>query len=70
MLFDVIWDFFCIGLPCFVAGMLTMFAIFVQAKNEQDSKRRDTKKKRISYICYLTDIVLRKRREQQKIDVD
>ena len=67
---DVLYDILFIGIPCFIAGMLFMFAIFAQAKNEQDDKRKDTRKKRINYILYLTDIVLRKRREQQKIDVD
>lgn len=67
---DVLYDILFIGVPCFIAGMLFMFALFAQAKNEQDDKRKDTRKKRIRYICYLTDIVLRKRREQQKIDVD
>ena len=67
---DVLYDIFFIGIPCFIAGMLFMFALFAQAKNEQDDKRKDTRKKRINYILYLTDIVLRKRREQQKIDVD
>lgn len=67
---DVIYDFLFIGLPCFIAGMLVMFAIFAQAKNEQDDKRKNTRKKRIRYICYLTDIVIKKRQKEQKIDVD
>ncbi len=67
---DILYDILFIGVPCFIAGMLFMFAIFAQAKNEQDDKRKNTRKKRIGYICYLTNIVLRKRREEQKIDVD
>lgn len=70
MLFDVIYDFLFIGLPCFIAGMITMFAIFAQAKNEQDDKRRRTRRKRINYINYLTDIVIKKRQQENKIDVD
>lgn len=70
MLIDVIYDFLFIGLPCFVAGMITMFAIFAQAKNEQDDKRKRTRKKRIRYIYYLTGILLKKQREKAKIDVD
>ena len=70
MLFDVIYDFLFIGLPCFIAGMITMFAIFAQAKNEQDDKRKRTRKKRIRYIYYLTGVLLRKQREKTKIDVD
>lgn len=70
MLIDVIYDFLFIGLPCFIAGMITMFAIFAQAKNEQDDKRRRTRKKRIGYIYYLTGILLKKQREKTKIDVD
>lgn len=67
---DVLYDIFFIGVPCFIAGMLFMFAIFAQAKNEQDDKRKNTRKKRISYIYYLTDIVIKKRQEENKIDVD
>ena len=70
MLFDAIYDFLFIGLPCFIAGMITMFAIFAQAKNEQDDKRKRTRKKRIRYIYYLTGVLLRKQREKTKIDVD
>jgi hypothetical protein len=50
--------------------MITMFAIFAQAKNEQDNKRRRTRKKRIRYIYYLTGVLLKKQREKAKIDVD
>lgn len=67
---DVLYDILFIGIPCFIAGALTMLAIFAQAKNEQDSKRKDTRRKRIRYICYLTDIVIKKRQEENKIDVD
>lgn len=69
-MFDVLYDILFIGVPCFIAGMLFMFAIFAQAKNEQDDKRKDTRKKRIRYICYLTDIVIKKRQQENKIDVD
>lgn len=67
---DVLYDILFIGVPCFIAGMLFMFALFAQAKNEQDDKRKDTRKKRIRYINYLTDIVIKKRQEENKIDVD
>ena len=67
---NVIYDVLFIGFPCFIAGMLFMLGIFTAAKEEQDDKRKETRKKRIRYICYLTDIVLRKRREENKIDVD
>lgn len=67
---DVLYDILFIGVPCFIAGMLFMFALFAQAKNEQDDKRKNTRKKRISYICYLTDIVIKKRQQENKIDVD
>jgi hypothetical protein len=67
---DVLYDILFIGIPCFIAGMLFMFAIFAQAKNEQDDKRKDTRKKRIRYILYLTDIVIKKRQQENKIDVD
>ncbi len=67
---DVLYDILFIGVPCFIAGMLFMFALFAQAKNEQDSKRKDTRRKRICYINYLTDIVIKKRQEENKIDVD
>lgn len=66
----VLYDILFIGIPCFIAGILTMLAIFAQAKNEQDDKRRNTRRKRIRYICYLTDIVIKKRQEENKIDVD
>lgn len=66
----VLYDILFIGVPCFIAGMLTMLAIFAQAKNEQDNKRRNTRRKRIRYICYLTDIVIKKRQQENKIDVD
>lgn len=67
---DVLYDILFIGVPCFIAGILTMLAIFAHAKNEQDDKRKDTRRKRIRYICYLTDIVIKKRQEENKIDVD
>lgn len=67
---DVLYDILFIGVPCFIAGMLFMFALFAQAKNEQDDKRKDTRKKRIRYINYLTTIVIKKRQEENKIDVD
>ena len=67
---DVLYDILFIGIPCFIAGMLFMFAIFAQAKNEQDDKRKRTRKKRINYILYLTDIVIKKRQQENKIDVD
>lgn len=67
---EALWDFLLIGLPCFIAGMIVMFAIFAEAKNEQDEKRSKTRKKRIDYIYYLIDLLMKKRREQSKIDVD
>lgn len=70
IMLTVLYDILFIGIPCFIAGILTMLAIFAQAKNEQDDKRRNTRRKRIRYICYLTDIVIKKRQEENKIDVD
>ena len=46
------------------------FYLLVCPKNEQDDKRRRTRKKRIRYIYYLTGILLKKQREKAKIDVD
>ena len=73
MLYEIeefLWYLLIIGIPFFLLGNLTMLLFLMDKKYEWEEKHKKIRKKRIKYIEYLTDIVLRKRREEQKIDVD
>lgn len=73
MLYEIeefLWYLLIIGVPFFLLGNLTMLLFLMDKKYEWEEKHKKIRKKRIKYIEYLTDILLRKRREQQKIDVD
>lgn len=73
MLYEIeefLWYLLIIGIPFFLLGNLTMLLFLMDKKYEWEENHKKIRKKRIKYIEYLTDIVLRKRREEQKIDVD
>ena len=73
MLYEIeefLWYLLIIGIPFFLLGNLTMLLFLMDKKYEWEEKHKKIRKKRIKYIEYLTNIVLRKRREEQKIDVD
>ena len=73
MLYEIeefLWYLLIIGIPFFLLGNLTMLLFLMDKKYEWEEKHKKIRKKRIKYIEYLTDILLRKRREEQKIDVD
>lgn len=73
MLYEIeefLWYLLIVGVPFFLLGNLTMLLFLMDKKYEWEHKHQKIRKKRIKYIAYLTDILLRKRREQSKIDVD
>lgn len=70
MIKDVLFDFFILGLPMFIFGNLTMLLLLMNTKFEWDSRHKRIRNKRIKYIYKLEGIVIKKRREEQKIDID
>ena len=67
---DVILDFLIVGIPMFLFGNLTMLLFLMNTKYQWEDRHQKIRGKRIRYIIYLEGILIRKRREQQKIDVD
>lgn len=67
---EVLWDLLIVGLPMFLFGNITMLVFLMDKKYEWDERHQRIRKKRIKYINYLESILVKKRREQQKIDVD
>lgn len=67
---EVLWDLLIVGLPMFLFGNITMLVFLMDKKYEWDERHQRIRKKRIRYINYLEGILVKKRREQQKIDVD
>ena len=67
---EVIWDLLIVGLPMFLFGNITMLVFLMDKKYEWDERHQRIRKKRIRYINYLEGVLVKKRREQQKIDVD
>ena len=67
---EVIMDFVIVGIPMFLLGMFVNEIIHEKNKREQENNNRKIRNKRINYISYLTNIVIRKRQEETKIDVD
>lgn len=70
MIKDLLFDFFVLGLPMFLFGNLTMLLFLMNTKYQWEYRHQKIRGKRIKYIHYLEGILIRKRREQQKIDVD
>lgn len=67
---DMILDFLLLGIPMFLLGNVTMLVFLMDKKYEYDENHQRIRKKRIKYINYLEGILVKKRREQQKIDID
>lgn len=67
---ELLWDLLIVGLPMFLFGNITMLVFLMDKKYEWDENHQRIRKKRIKYINYLEGILVKKRREQQKIDVD
>lgn len=67
---EVIMDFVIVGIPMFFLGMFVNEILNEKKLREKESNDNKARNKRINYINYLTDIVVKKRRQENKIDVD
>lgn len=67
---EVVLDFLIVGLPCFIIGSVTTLTLLMNEKYKADDKHEEVRDKRIKYIYKLEGIVVKKRREEQKIDID
>lgn len=67
---EVIMDFSIVGIPMFLLGMFVNEILNEKKLREKESNNRKIRNKRINYINYLTDIVIKKRQQENKIDVD
>lgn len=67
---DVLFDFVFIFLPAFAFGNLTMLLFLMNTKYKWEERHEKIRRKRIRYILYLEDLLVKKRQEQSKIDVD
>ena len=67
---DLLLDLLLLGIPMFLLGNVTMLVFLMDKKYEWDENHQRIRKKRIKYINYLEGILVKKRREQQKIDID
>lgn len=67
---DMLLDLLLLGIPMFLLGNITMLVFLMDKKYEWDENHQRIRKKRIKYINYLEGILVKKRREQQKIDID
>lgn len=67
---EVMLDFIIVGLPCFIIGSITTLVLLMNEKYKHDDEHERIRGKRIKYIVKLEGIVVKKRREEQKIDVD
>ncbi len=63
-------DFSIVGIPMFFLGMFVNEILNEKKLREKENNDRKTRNKRIKYIDYLTSIVIKKRQEENKIDVD
>jgi hypothetical protein len=63
-------DFSIIGIPMFFLGMFVNEILNEKKLREKELNDRKIRNKRIKYIDYLTGIVIKKRQEENKIDVD
>lgn len=67
---EVILDFVIVGIPMFFLGMFVNEILNEKKLREALGKEQKERKERIKYIDYLTDIVIKKRQKENKIDVD
>lgn len=67
---EMLWYLVILGIPMFLFGNITMLVFLMDKKYEHDENHQKIRKKRIKYINYLEGILVKKRREQQKIDID
>lgn len=67
---EVIMDFSIVGIPMFFLGMFVNEILNEKKLREKENNDRKVRNKRINYINYLIDIVIKKRQEENKIDVD
>lgn len=67
---QVIMDFSIVGIPMFFLGMFVNEILNEKKLREKEENNRKIRNKRIKYIDYLTDIVIKKRQQENKIDVD
>ena len=63
-------DFVIVGIPMFLLGMFVNEILNEKKLREKESNDNKARNKRINYINYLTDIVIKKRQQENKIDVD
>lgn len=63
-------DFVFIFIPAFLFGNLTMLLFLMNTKFKWEDRHERIRTKRIKYISYLEDLLVKKRQEQSKIDVD
>lgn len=67
---EVILDFFIVGVPMFFLGMFVNEILNEKKLREALGKEQKERSERIKYINYLTDVVIKKRQKENKIDVD
>ena len=67
---QVVMDFVIVGIPMFFLGMFVNEILNEKKLRERENNDNKIRNKRIKYIDYLTDIVIKKRQEENKIDVD
>ena len=67
---EMLWYLLIIGIPMFLLGNLTMLLFLMSTKYKWEDRHQKIRGKRIKYILYLEGILVKKRREQQKIDID
>lgn len=67
---EALMDFLIVGVPFFIIGVLTTLTVMANEKYKIDERKENTRNLRVNYICYLIDLVKKKRREESKIDVD
>ena len=67
---ELLWYFLIIGIPMFLLGNLTMLLFLMNTKFKWEDRHCRIRNKRIKYINYLESILVKERRESQKIDVD
>lgn len=67
---EVILDFVIVGIPMFFLGMFVNEILNEKKLREALGKEQKERKERIKYIDYLTNIVIKKRQKENKIDVD
>ena len=67
---QVIMDFVIVGIPMFLLGMFVNEILNEKNKREIEDNNRKVRNNRINYIGYLTNLVIKKRQNETKIDVD